>query len=233
MNTLQTMEAEVMIFERPVSSEHVSSYGIVLRWSSNKRWLTNQFLPAMKPRPCELNGRSALGEPVCSGPYAPAITRESQTPLTHWRGGMAATGQGVSSAGTGTTIEASGHCRALCDRLNEHFNLTLVSPGRTDRLLTYRLRPTVLTSILRADAADRHACGELRPQQGGIRTLRNFIWTRKALIEKQTAKGRKLAYTVLKCTNKNSKWSNDVELCKLLKNCQTFVLILSKARIGG
>jgi transposase len=103
-------------------------------------------------------------------------------------------------AGGEAAIEASGHYRPIYETLDDHLDVTLVNPGqnrliaeasvKTDRVDAKRLAQMLRTDML----AESYVPGE------EIRTLRDLVRTRKALVEERTAEKNRVR-AVLKRTD--------------------------------
>jgi transposase len=103
-------------------------------------------------------------------------------------------------AGGEAAIEASGHYRPIYERLDEHLDVTLVNPGK-NRLIaeasvkTDRVDAKRLAQMLRTDML-----AESYVPSDDIRTLRDLVRTRKALVEERTAEKNRVR-AVLKRTD--------------------------------
>jgi transposase len=103
-------------------------------------------------------------------------------------------------AGGEAAIEATGHYRPIYETLDDHLDVTLVNPGKnrliaeasvkTDRVDAKRLAQMLRTDML----AESYVPGE------EIRTLRDLVRTRKALVEERTAEKNRVR-AVLKRTD--------------------------------
>jgi transposase len=103
-------------------------------------------------------------------------------------------------AGGEAAIEATGHYRPIYERLDGHLDVTLVNPGK-NRLIaeasvkTDRVDAKRLAQMLRTDML-----AESYVPSDDIRTLRDLVRTRKALVEERTAEKNRVR-AVLKRTD--------------------------------
>lgn len=104
-------------------------------------------------------------------------------------------------AGSEAAIEASGHYRPLFETLDEHLEVTLVDPSK-NRIIaeatvkTDRVDAKRLALMLRADML---AESYVPPDK--IRSLRDLVRTRKALVEERTAEKNRVRAVLARTDN--------------------------------